>query len=105
MLNYQPYDFFKDIDIHINNNNPINLDIKSDIFKSYIFKLKIFQLEGKIKNNHPMFNEDYFIFVLGNKVNIAKKLDGNLNFDHIEILNGIKIIRSLKLKKIFNIFF
>lgn len=97
MNNYQSYDFKRDIDFHIDINYPIDLNNKSDIFKIFLFKLKIFQLNNKIKNNHPMFNEDYFIFIMGNKVNVAKKL-GALNFDHIEILDGIKIIRKMKLK-------
>jgi hypothetical protein len=101
MYSYQSYDFKKDIDFHIDRNAPIYLDDKSDIFKVFLFKLKIFQLNDKIKNNHPMFNEEYFLFIMGNKVNVAKKMKGELNFDHIEIINGIKIIRKMKLMRLF----
>lgn len=108
MSTYQTYDFVKDINFHINNNNPIDLNSKSEIFKDYLFKLKIFQMIGKIKQDHPMFNEDYFIFTMYSKVYVAKRLNNininpnSSNFDYIEILNGIKIIRKMKLKKLYN---
>jgi hypothetical protein len=99
---YQLYDFLKDINFHIINKNPIDLKSKSEIFKSYLFKLKTFQLPQKIKKDHPLFNEDYFLFILYNTVFLAKKLDNEaLKFDYIEVLNGIKIIRKMKLKKLF----
>lgn len=101
---YQIYDFIKDINFHIKNNNPIDLKTKSEIFKEYLFKLKIFHMIGKIKKDHPMFNEEYFIFTMYSKVYIAKKLNLNntINFDYVEIQEGIKIIRKMKLKKLYN---
>ncbi len=101
---YQIYDFIKDINFHINNKNPIDLTTKSEIFKSYLFKLKIFQLTDKIKKDHPLFQEDYFIFILYGVVYVAKRLDvDSSKFDYIEILDGLKIIRKMKLKKLLNI--
>lgn len=101
---YQIYDFIKDINFHINNKNPIDLDDKSEIFKSFLFKLKIFQLTDKIKKDHPLFQEDYFIFILYGVVYVAKKLDVEFTkFDYVEILNGLKVIRRMKLKKIMSI--
>jgi hypothetical protein len=101
---YQIYDFIKDINFHINNKNPIDLTTKSEIFKSYLFKLKIFQLTDKIKKDHPLFQEDYFIFILYGAIYVAKKLDVELlKFDYVEILNGLKIIRKMKFKKLFGI--
>lgn len=102
MSTYQSYDFIKDINFHIRNKNPIDLKLKSKIFKIYLFKLKIFQLNGKIKKDHPIFREEYFIFVLYNIVYIAKREDSDfLKFDYVEILNGLKFIRLMKLKKLF----
>ena len=102
MSNYQTYDFIKDVNFHIKNKNPINLTSKSEIFKNFLFKLKLFQLPGKIKRNHPLFNEDYFLFILYNSVFIAKKIENDpLKFDYVEIINGLKIIRKMKLKKLF----
>lgn len=103
MTTYQAYDFIKDINFHIRNKNPIDLKSKSEIFKAYLFKLKIFQLPEKIKKDHPLFNEDYFLFILYNTVFVAKKLDDeSLKFDYIEVLNGLKVIRKMKLKKLFH---
>ena len=102
MSTYQTYDFIKDVNFHIKNKNPIDLKSKSDIFKLFLFKLKLFQLPNRIKKDHPLFNEEYFLFILYNTVYVAKKLDNEpLTFDYIEILNGIKIIRQMKLKKLF----
>ena len=102
MSTYQIYDFIKDINFHIRNKNPIDLKSKSEIFKTFLFKLKTFQLPEKIKKDHPLFNEDYFLFVLYNSVFVAKKLDNeSLKFDYIEVLNGLKVIRKMKLKKLF----
>ena len=99
---YQIYDFIKDINFHIINKNPIDLKSKSEIFKIFLFKLKNFQLPERIKKDHPLFNEDYFIFILYNSVFVAKKLDNeSLKFDYVEIIDGIKIIRKMKLKKLF----
>ena len=102
MSTYQIYDFLKDINFHIEKKNPINLDTKSDIFKTYLFKLKIFQINGKIKKSETIFEEDYFIFSLYNSVYVAKRLKSEtLKFDYIEIVDGLKILRQMKLKKIF----
>lgn len=100
MSTYQAYDFVKDINFHFINRTPIDLSNKSEIFKQYLFRLKIFQLNQRIKMNHPMFKEDYFIYLLYNKVYAAKKLNDN-NFQDVEIINGLKIIRKMKLKKLF----
>lgn len=102
MSTYQTYDFIKDVNFHIKNKNPINLNSKSEIFKTFLFKLKLFQLPERIKKDHPLFDEDYFLFILYNVVYVAKKLDNDpLTFDYVEIINGIKIIRKMKLKKLF----
>lgn len=102
MSTYQTYDFIKDINFHIKNKNPIDLKDKSEIFKFFLFKLKLFQLPERIKKDHPLFNEQYFLFILYNIVYVAKKLDNEpLTFDYVEIVNGIKIIRKMKLKKLF----
>jgi hypothetical protein len=102
MSTYQTYDFIKDINFHIKNKVIIDMKSKSKIFKSFLFKLKLFQLNDKIKRSHPLFNELYFLFILNNTLYIAKKFDNEpLNFDYIEILNGIKTIRKMKLKKLF----
>lgn len=100
LSSYQIYDFKKDIDYHISFNIPINLDFKNDIFKDLLFKLKIFDVGDKIKIDHPMFNEEYFIFILGCKTCVAKKLNGDYNFDHIEIKNGLNHIRRIKLENL-----
>jgi hypothetical protein len=102
---YQIYDFVKDINFHIKNRNPINLGTKSLIFKTYLFKLKLFQLNERIKKDHPIFKEDYFLFMLNNTVYVAKKIGDNsesLKFDYVEILNGLKTIRKMKLKKLYD---
>lgn len=102
MSTYQTYDFIKDINFHIKNKNPIDLKTKSEVFKIFLFKLKLFQLTDKIKRDHPLFNEKYFIFILYNVVYVAKKIENEpLKFDYVEVLNGLKTIRKMKLKKIF----
>jgi hypothetical protein len=102
MSTYQSYDFLKDINFHIRNKNPIDLKSKSEIFKTFLFKLKTFNLPQKIKKDHPLFNEDYFLFILYNNVFLAKKLDNeSMKFDYIEVLNGLRVIRKMKLKKLF----
>jgi len=99
---YQIYDFIRDINFHINNKNPINLNSKSQIFKVFLFKLKLFHFNNRIKKDHPIFKESYFLFVLNNVVYVAKKLDGEqLKFDYVEIINGLRVIRKMKLKKLF----
>lgn len=107
MSTYQAYDFFKDINFHIKNKNPINLGTKSLIFKTYLFKLKIFYFADRIKKDHPIFKEDYFLFMLNNTVYVAKKINDKnlpeaLKFDYVEVLNGLRTIRKMKLKKLFN---
>lgn len=98
---YQIYDFIKDINFHIKNKNPIDLKTKSEIFKTFLFKLKTFQFADKIKRDHPLFREDYFIFILYNVVYVAKKIENDpLKFDYIEVLNGLRAIRKMKLKKL-----
>jgi hypothetical protein len=102
MSTYQIYDFIKDIDLHIKNKNPINLNNKSEIFKKFLFQMRLFQLTDKIKRSHPLFKEDYFLFILHNIVYIAKKIENDpLKFDYVELINGLKIIRKIKLKKIY----
>ena len=103
MSTYQPYDFIKDINFHFSKQLPLDLSTKSEIFKIYLFKLKIFQLYDRIKEDHPLFREEYLIFTHYNKVYIAKKIknDPIPQFDYLEILNGIKAIRKMKLKKLF----
>ena len=102
MSTYQTYDFIKDINFHINNKNPIDLKTKSEIFKTYLFKLKVFQLVNKIKKDHPLFKEDYFLFVLYSVVYVAKKIDNDpLNFDYVEVIDGLRTIRKIKLQKLF----
>jgi len=98
--NYQSYDFLKDLDVHILNMIPIDLEDKSEIFKKYLFKLKLFQLNERIKKTHPIFDENYFLFTKSNFVYVAKKIS-EAKFDYVEILSGVKIIRKMKLKKIF----
>lgn len=97
---YQSYDFVKDINFHFQRQFTLDLSTKSEIFKTYLFKLKVFQLNDRITKNHPLFQEDYFLYVKFNKVFIAKKID-NESFDNLEILNGLKIIRKMKLKKLY----
>lgn len=102
MSTYQIYDFIKDIDYHIKNEVSIDLKLKSKIFRYFLFKLKLFQFTTKINRSHPLFNEEYFLFILNNNVYVAKKYDNEpLLFNYVEIINGIKIIRNMKLKKIF----
>lgn len=102
MSDYQIYDFIKDVNFHIQKKTPIDLDKKSNIFKKYLFNLKIFHLTDKINSSHPIFEEKYFIFVLNSTTHVAKKIEGDeLKFDYVEILEGLKIIRKLKLKKLF----
>jgi len=102
MTTYQIYDFIKDVNYHIKTKNPIDLHEKSEAFKQYLFKLKLFQLTVRIKKSHPIFGETYFLFILSNVVYVAKKLDTEtLNFDYVEISNGIRLIRLMKLKKLF----
>lgn len=100
MSTYQSYDFVKDINFHLSKQVPIDLSSKSEIFKLYLFRLKLFQLNERIKENHPLFEENYFLFSRFNKVFVAKRLDNEI-FQNIEILNGIKIIRKIKLKKLY----
>jgi len=98
---YQSYDFKKEIDIHIDKKIPIELKDKSFTFKNYLFKLLIFQLEDKITKSHKLFEEDYFMFIKSNVVFVAKKI-GKERFDYIEILDGLKFVRKLKLDQLFN---
>ena len=97
---YQIYDFKQDIDNHISKKIPIQLSDKSSTFKNYLFKLKLFQLENKIPKNHDIFNEDYFLFIKNHILYIAKRIDDQ-KFDYMEIKEGIKFIRKLKLKQLF----
>ena len=97
---YQSYDFKKEIDTHIDKKIPIELKDRSSAFKNYLFKLPIFQLDDRIVKSHKLFYEDYFIFIKSNVVFVAKKIDEE-KFDYIEILNGLKFIRKLKLKQLF----
>lgn len=102
MSTYQTYDFVKDVNFHIKNKNPIDLKTKSEIFKSFLFKLSLFQLTERIKRNHPLFKEEYFLFILYNTVYVARKIENEpLTFDYVEIINGLKIIRKMKLKKLY----
>ena len=98
---YQSYDFKKEVDTHIDKKIPIELKDKSKQFIKYIFKLPIFQLEKKITKSHRLFEKDYFIFIKSNAVFVAKKI-GKERFDYIEILDGLKFVRKLKLNQIFN---
>jgi len=98
---YQSYDFKKEIDIHIDKKIPILLKDKSKTFKNYLFKLPIFQLETRITKSHKLFEEDYFMFIKSNVVFVAKKI-GIERFDYIEILDGLKFVRKLKLNQLFN---
>ena len=103
MSNYQIYDFIKDINFHIKNKNKIDLSSKSEAFITYLFQLKIFQLKNKIKKDHPLFNETYFLLVMYSTLYISKKCEyEEFKFDSVEIIGGIKMLRKKKLKKIFN---
>ena len=103
MSNYQLYDFIKDIDFHIKNKNPIELSSKSDVFITYLFQLKTFQLKNKIKKDHPLFKEQYFLLVMYSTLYVSKKNEREeFKFDNVEIIGGIKMLRKKKLKKIFN---
>lgn len=97
---YQSYDFKKEIDTHIDKKIPIELKDKSEIFKNYLFKLPIYQLDKKITKSHKIFEEDYFMIIKFSMVFVAKKI-GEEKFDHIEIIDGLKFIRKLKLNQIF----
>lgn len=100
---YQIYDFIKDVDFHISKKTPIVLSLKSEAFKFFLFNLKMFSITNKIKKNDPIFNEKYFIFIKYGIVYIAKRLTiDDLLFDYVEIKDGLKIIRYMKMKKIFN---
>lgn len=100
---YQLYDFIKDVNFHINKKNPIVLSSKSDAFKFFLFKLKIFPITDKIKKSDPLFKEDYFIFIMYGVAYLAKRLESDEpKFDYIEIVDGLKIIRRAKMKKIFS---
>lgn len=105
-MTYQIYDFKKEVDIHINKKVKISLPDKSISFKKYLFNLKLFQLDKKIPKNHDIFNENYFLFINNHVLYVAKRIESNVllddKFDYIEIKNGIKIIRKLKLKNIFS---
>jgi len=97
---YQSYDFKKEVDTHIDKKIPIELKDKSVQFANYLFKLPIFQLEKKITKSHRLFDEDYFMFIKSNDVFVAKKI-GKERFDYIEILDGLRFVRKLKLNQIF----
>jgi hypothetical protein len=100
---YQIYDFKKDIDFHIDKKIQIDLKTKSEAFKTFLFKLKHFNIINKIKESHPVFKEDYFLCTLyGDRVYVAKKINNSnepFKFDSIEVLNGLREIRKLKLRK------
>lgn len=117
---YQTYDFMKDVDYHIKTQTPIDLKDKSEIFKTYLFKLKLYQLNKRIKKNDPMFDELYCLVLKDTKAYVAKKIvnttasiklpknmlsiildDNPPKFQYVEILDAIKIIRKRKLNKIF----
>ena len=97
---YQVYDFKKEIDHHIKKKIPIVLDDRSDVFLNFLFKLKQFQLNKRITKEHELFQEDYFIFIKSSVAYVAKKISDE-KFDYIEIKDGLKYIRRLKLKKLF----
>ena len=103
MSNYQLYDFVKDINFHIKNKITIELTSKSEAFITYLFKLKIFQLKNKIKKDHPLFKEQYFLLVMYSTLYVSKKREyEEFKFDNVEIIGGIKMLRKKKLKKLFN---
>ena len=97
---YQSYDFKKEVDNHIDRKIPIKLEEKSKNFKKYLFQLKIFQLEKRITKSHELFGEEYFMFIKSNAVFVAKKI-AKERFEHIEIIDGLKVIRKMKLKQLF----
>lgn len=100
---YQVYDFVKDINFHIDRKIPIVLSLKSDTFKTFLFKLKIFPITNKIKKSDPLFKEDYFIIIIYSVAYVAKRIESDEpKFDYVEIKDGLKIIRLAKMKKIFN---
>lgn len=100
---YQVYDFIKDINFHISRKNPIILSSKSEAFKTFLFKLKIFPITNKIKKSDPLFEEDYFIIIMYGVAYVAKRIDSDEpKFDYVEIKDGLKIIRLAKMNKIFN---
>ena len=102
MSTYQTYDFIKDVNLHIKNKKPVDLKYKSVIFKFFLFRLKLFQLPDRIKRSHPLFKEEYFLFILYNTVYLSKKIENDpFKFDYVEIINGLKVIRTMKLKKLF----
>lgn len=97
---YQIFDFKSDVDLHINKNIPINLSNKSNNFKKFLFNLKLFYFNNNtIKMSNSVFSERYFLFFRNHKLYVAK--NKNNKFDYVEIENGIKIIRKMKLRKIF----
>lgn len=103
MSNYQIYDFIKDIDFHIKNKSPIELSSKSDAFITYLFQLKTFQLKNKIKKDHPLFKEQYFLLVMYSTLYVSKKNEfEEFKFNNVEVVGGIKMLRKKKLKKLFN---
>jgi len=103
MSNYQLYDFIKDVDFHIKNKSPIELSLKSEAFITYLFQLKIFQMKNKIKKDHPLFKEKYFLLVMYSTLYISKKNENEeFKFNNVEVIGGIKMLRKKKLKKIFN---
>jgi len=103
MSTYQIYDFIKDIDIHIKNKQSIDISSKSEAFKNFLFRMKIFQIKNKIKKNHPLFQEKYFLLVMYSVLYVAKKSDfDEFKFEHIEVVGGVKMLRYRKLKKLFN---
>ena len=65
---------------------------------TFLFKLKHFQFTDKIKESHPVFNENYFICTIYTKVYVGKRIDNK--FKSVEILNGLRIIRKIKLQNI-----
>jgi hypothetical protein len=97
---YQLYDFKQELDIHIDKKIPITLKDKNSTFIKYLFKLNIFKLDKRITKSHELFQEDYFLFIKSNIIFIAKKI-GEERFDNIEVLDGLKTLRKLKLKQLF----
>lgn len=97
---YQIYDFKKEIDLHLRKRIPIVIEEKSESFKNILFRLKFFQLNQKITKSHELFREEYFLFHKNSIVYVAKKI-ADEKFDYIEIKDGLRHLRLLKLKKIF----